>query len=166
MTAPALTLDPESRLAGDDHDALRLWLRLFTCTTMIERVVDSTLRRDFASSLPRFDLLAQLYRCPDGLRMGELSARILTTGGNVTSLVAALEREGLVKRKTAPDDGRATLVRLTAVGRRHFTAMARAHERLIAGLFDGLSVAERRTLHASLGTLKQRFRQRTSTDIR
>ena len=158
MTAPAITLDPETRLDRDDHEALRLWLRLFTCTTMIERVVDSTLRRDFASTLPRFDLLAQLFRCPDGLRMGELSARILTTGGNVTSLVAALEREGLVRRRPAPDDGRATLVRLTAAGRRHFTAMARAHERLISGLFDGLSATERRALHAALGTLKLRFR--------
>ncbi|MEX2181530.1 MAG: MarR family transcriptional regulator [Gemmatimonadaceae bacterium] len=163
MTAPATTTDPETRLDRDDHEALRLWLRLFTCTTMIERVVDSTLRRDFASTLPRFDLLAQLFRSPDGLRMGELSARILTTGGNVTSLVAALEREGLVKRRPAPDDGRATLVRLTAAGRRHFTTMARAHERLIAGLFDGLSATERRALHAALGTLKQRFRPSRDT---
>lgn len=158
MTAPALQRDPETRLAGDDHEALRLWLRLFTCTTMVERVVDSALKREFASSLARFDLLAQLYRSPEGLRMGELSERILTTGGNVTWLVAALEREGLVKRRTAPDDGRATLVRLSALGRRRFSTMARAHEKLIRDLFDGLSVTERRALHAALGTLKQRFR--------
>lgn len=158
MIATALRRDPETRLAGDDHEALRLWLRLFTCTTMIERVVDSALKREFASSLPRFDLLAQLHRSPDGLRMGELSERILTTGGNVTWLVAALEREGLVKRRTAPDDGRATLVRLSALGRRRFAAMARAHEEIIIDLFAGLSTAERRALHAALGTLKQRFR--------
>ena len=127
-TATAVRRDPETRLATDDHEALRLWLRLFTCTTMVERVVDGMLKREFASSLPRFDLLAQLYRAPSGLRMGELSERILTTGGNVTWLVAALEREGLVKRRTAPDDGRATLVRLSAVGRRRFAAMARAHD--------------------------------------
>ncbi len=163
MTAPALPRDPESRLAGDDHGALRLWLRLFTCTTMVERVVDSALKREFASSLPRFDLLAQLHRAPDGLRMGELSERILATNGNVTWLVAALEGEGLVRRRTAPDDRRATLVRLTPAGRRHFTAMARAHERLVADLFDGLSAAERRTLHSALGTLKQRFRPTRET---
>jgi DNA-binding MarR family transcriptional regulator len=158
MITAAVRRDPETRLAGDDHEALRLWLRLFTCTTMVERVVDSALKREFASSLPRFDLLAQLYRVPAGLRMGELSERILTTGGNVTWLVAALEREGLVKRRTAPDDGRATLVRLSALGRRRFAAMARAHEAIIVELFDGLSVAERRVLHATLGTLKQRVR--------
>ena len=91
MTGAALRqLDPESSLAQDDHEALRLWLRLFTTTTMVERVVDSTLKREFGSSLPRFDLLSQLYRAPDGLRMGELSERILVTNGNVTWLVAAL----------------------------------------------------------------------------
>lgn len=159
MTLTALRhADPEAHLARDDHEALRLWLRLFTCTTMVERVVDRTLKREFASSLPRFDLLAQLHRAPAGLRMGELSARILVTNGNVTWLVAALEGEGLVRRRTASDDRRATIVRLTAAGRRHFEAMARAHERLIAGLLDGLSAAERRALYAALGTLKQRFR--------
>ena len=76
-----------------DHESLRLWLRLFTTTTLVERQLDSALKREFSSTLPRFDLLAQLERAPDGLRMGELSERILTTGGNVTWLVRALEAE-------------------------------------------------------------------------
>ena len=78
--------DLETNLVQEDHEALRLWLRLFTCTTLVERVVDSALKKDFASSLPRFDLLSQLHRAPDGLRMGELSrARALLgewRGGN------------------------------------------------------------------------------------
>ncbi len=150
--------DPETRLHGEDHEALRLWLRLFTCTTMVERVVDGSLKREFRSSLPRFDLLAQLYRHPDGLRMGELSERILTTNGNVTWLVAALEEEGLVRRRVAPDDRRAVVVRLTAAGRRHFSAMARAHEALIIRLFAGLTATERRSMHTLLGTVKQHLR--------
>lgn len=162
MTLPGF--DPESRLARDDHEALRLWLRLFTCTTMVERRVDQLLKREFGSSLPRFDLLAQLERAPHGLRMGELSQRTLATGGNVTFLVAALEREGLVSRRVAPEDRRAVVVRLTAAGRRHFATMARAHERLIVSLFDGLGPAERRTLHALLGTLKQRVRPPDAKD--
>ena len=156
--------DPESALARDDHEALRLWLRLFTTTTMVERVVDSSLKREFGSSLPRFDLLAQLHRAPDGLRMGELSERILVTNGNVTWLVAALEREGFVKRRPDSADRRATVVRLTATGRRHFETMAQAHEALIADLFAGLSPVERRALHSALGSLKSRFRP--SEDVR
>lgn len=156
MSVPML--DPETRLQGDDHEALRLWLRLFTCTTMVERTVDQMLKREFGSSLARFDVLAQLDRASDGLRMSELSAATLTTGGNVTWLVAALEREGLVRRRTAPHDRRATIVRLTAAGRRHFATMARRHEALIARLFGGLSAAERRAMHALLGTVKQHLR--------
>lgn len=156
-------IDPETRLQGEDHDALRLWLRLFTCTTMVERKVDGMLKRECGSSLPRFDLLAQLYRAEDGLRMGELSERILTTNGNVTWLVAALEREGLVRRRTAPHDRRAVVVRLTAAGRRQFTAMARAHEALIIKLFAGLTATERHSLHALLGTAKQHLRHLRDT---
>lgn len=156
MTLPAL--DPETRLQGDDHEALRLWLRLFTCTTMVERTVDQMLKREFGSSLARFDVLAQLHRAPDGLRMGELSAATLTSNGNVTWLVAALEADGHVKRRTATDDRRATVVRLTATGRRHFTTMAREHEALIARLFENLGAADRRTMHALLGSVKQHLR--------
>ena len=156
MTLPLL--DPETRLKGDDHEALRLWLRLFTCTTMVERSVDQMLKREFGSSLARFDVLAQLHRATGGLRMGELSEATLTTNGNVTWLIAALEAEGHVRRRTAPDDRRATVVRLTASGRRHFTTMAREHEALIARLFAGLTAAERRTMHTLLGTVKQHLR--------
>ncbi len=148
-------------MTTDDHDALRLWLRLFSTTTMIERTLGSALKREFGSSLPRFDLLAQLDRAPSGLRMGELSDRILTTGGNVTWLVRALETDGMVTRRIAPDDKRAAVVTLTAAGRRHFAAMARAHERWVTSMFASLSSADRRALHARLGTVKDQLRSAT-----
>lgn len=158
MTA-TLTADPEVALTQGDHASLRLWLRLYTCATMVERTLDAALKREFGSSLPRFDLLAQLHRAPKGLRMGELSERILTTGGNVTWLVSALAREGLVQRRADITDRRAAVVRLTAAGRRHFLAMATAHETLISQLLGGLTASERRTLYALLGTVKQHLRQ-------
>jgi DNA-binding MarR family transcriptional regulator len=141
-----------------EHEALRLWLRLFTCSTMVAQHVGSALKREFGSSLPRFDLLSQLYRRPDGLRMGELSELTLTTGGNITWLVRALESEGLVTRRVVATDRRAALVRLTPAGRRHFAAMARAHERWIISLFSSLSPAEQRTLHDLLAVVKHRLR--------
>jgi DNA-binding MarR family transcriptional regulator len=148
-----------SRVAeATEHDALRLWLRLFSCSTMIAQHVGSALKREFGSSLPRFDLLAQLDRSPDGLRMGELSERTLTTGGNVTWLVRALEAEGLVRRRVADSDRRAAVVRLTPAGRRHFAMMARAHERWIIAMFSSLTATERRSLYALLGMVKRGFR--------
>lgn len=145
------------------QDALRLWLRLFTTTTLIERELDRALKREFGSTLPRFDLLAQLERAPEGLRMGELSERILTTGGNVTWLVRALEADKLVTRRVSPTDKRAAVVRLTAAGKRHFAAMARAHERWIADIFTALPAADRRAMHARLGVVKDRIRSPRTT---
>lgn len=157
-------LDPETRLHGDDHEALRLWLRIFTCARTVERTVDQMLKREFDSSLARFDVLAQLERAPDGLRMGELSERTLTTNGNATWLVAALERDGLVRRRVAPDDGRAVLVRLTAAGRRHFATMAKRHEALIVRCFAGLSAEERRTVHSLLGGVRDHLKQHVRSE--
>ena len=145
-------------MSTTDQESLRLWLRLFTTTTLVERQLDSALKREFSSTLPRFDLLAQLERAPDGLRMGELSERILTTGGNVTWLVRALEAEKLVTRRVSPADKRAAIVKLTAAGKRQFAAMAQAHERWIADIFADLSPDDRRALHSRLGVVKDRVR--------
>jgi DNA-binding MarR family transcriptional regulator len=152
--APTAHEGPESRLAPGDHELLRLWLRLFTCTSMIERILGSRLKKEFGSTLPRFDLLAQLERVPDGLRMQELSSRLLVTGGNVTWLVGSLVREGFVTRRRAADDGRSAIVKLTAAGRRYFMRMARAHGEWVAELLQDVPAAERDRLNAMLGVIK------------
>ncbi|MEO8487573.1 MAG: MarR family transcriptional regulator [Betaproteobacteria bacterium] len=150
--------DLESRAHGEHHDALRLWLRLLTCTTMVERAVKRRLRERFAITLARFDLLAQLERAPSGLRMGELSRRLMVTNGNVTGLTAQLVRERLVERLPVPRDRRASIVRLTRAGRRAFDAMAAEHERWIVAMTADMDPADRRRLHALLGTLKASVR--------
>ncbi|MBI1771966.1 MAG: MarR family transcriptional regulator, partial [Burkholderiales bacterium] len=90
--------DMESRLTQDDHQSLRLWLRMLSCTVMIEGEIRSRLRSEFGITLPRFDLMAQLERHPEGLRMGELSKRMMVTGGNITGITDQLEQEKLVTR--------------------------------------------------------------------
>jgi DNA-binding MarR family transcriptional regulator len=146
--------DPETRLHDAHHQSLRLWLRLLTCTLTIERRVRAQLREQFAITLPRFDLMAQLERHPQGLKMGELSRRLMVTSGNVTGLTDQLAAEGLVERTPILADRRAYLVRLTPKGKHAFDAMAAAHERWIVDLFSGLSEAECGKLHALLGQLK------------
>jgi DNA-binding MarR family transcriptional regulator len=146
--------DRESRLHDDHHDALRLWLRLLTCTMLIEGRVRARLRERFATTLPRFDLMAQLERNPDGLRMGELSRRLMVTGGNVTGITTALVAEGLVERRAIAGDRRAHAVRLTPAGKRAFDAMAAEHERWVEEMVGGLGAADRERLYALLGKLK------------
>jgi DNA-binding MarR family transcriptional regulator len=151
-------IDPESRLRDAHHDALRLWLRLFTCTELVEREIRVRLRRVFNTTLPRFDLLAQLERNPEGLKMGELSQRLMVTGGNITGLTDQLVREGLVRRQPISGDRRASAVQLTAKGKRAFDAMASVHEQWVIELFAELTVAERRSLYALLGRAKAAVR--------
>jgi DNA-binding MarR family transcriptional regulator len=152
--AVALAKDPESRLRDDHHDALRLWLRLLTCTMLIERDIKAKLRERFGMTLPRFDLMAQLERHPEGLRMNELSRRLMVTGGNVTSLTDQLVAEGLVERSGVPNDRRAYAIRLTAAGRESFRGMAAEHERWVIDLVSGLPAADRDRLYVLLGRLK------------
>jgi DNA-binding MarR family transcriptional regulator len=151
----AACADHETRVDDGDHMALRLWLRLLSCTNRIEAPLRSRLRERFGGSLPRFDLMAQLDRHPDGLKMRELSERLMVTGGNVTGLTDRLVAEGLVERRDDPDDRRACTVRLTREGRRQFRFMAREHERWVATLFDGLDAGAQAELFRLLGLLKR-----------
>ena len=150
--------DPETRLHDEHHESLRLWLRLLTCTMTIEGRVRARLRDRFAITLPRFDLMAQLERHPQGLKMGELSRRLMVTSGNVTGLTDQLVDEGLVERRPIPADRRAFLVRLTAKGKRAFDAMAAEHESWVVAMFAALSAREREDLHRLLGRLKSTLR--------
>lgn len=151
-------LDVESRLTEDNHQSLRLWLRMLSCANLVEAEIRTRLRTEFGITLPRFDLMAQLDRHPEGLRMGELSRRLMVTGGSITGITDQLEQEGLVVRDPVPDDRRAYSVRLTPSGRRAFKRMASVHEGWITELMGGLSGAERSTLYELLSTLKAGLR--------
>lgn len=155
MTDLATATDRESALAGDTKLELKVWLRLLTCTTLIERKVRRKLRERFDTTIARFDLLSQLDRAPKGLTMGELSSRLMVTNGNVTGLTDALLREGLVSRAPEPGDRRSLRIRLTHAGKHFFDAMTPVHERWIDGLMTGLTRAEMAHLLELLGRLKQ-----------
>ena len=128
-------MDLEARAHSEHPEELRLWLRLLTCTQLVEKQVRTALREQFDTTLPRFDLMAQLERAPDGLRMNELSRRMMVTGGNVTGITDQLVAEGQVER------------------------IARAHEGWIVESFAGLDGREITQLHRLLGKVKSRFQE-------
>jgi DNA-binding MarR family transcriptional regulator len=147
-------MDMEARAHSEHPEALRLWLRLLTCTQLVEKQVRTLLRERFDTTLPRFDLMAQLERAPTGLKMNELSRRMMVTGGNVTGITDQLVTEGLVERIDVEGDRRAYRVRLTAKGRKLFHEMARQHESWIVEAFAGLSEKDLSALHKLLGKVK------------
>ena len=149
-----MLVDVETRVTEADHQALRLWLRLLSCHLRIENQIRARLRENFATTLARFDLMAQLERHAEGLRMSDLSRSLMVTGGNVTGIADQLEREKLVVRVLDRNDRRAIRVRLTPAGLARFREMAAQHERWILELFGGLNEQEKRTLYALLHKLK------------
>ncbi|TFZ06549.1 MarR family transcriptional regulator [Ramlibacter henchirensis] len=154
-------MDMEARAHSEHPEALRLWLRLLTCTQLVEKQLRSRLRERFDTTLPRFDLMAQLERAPDGLKMNELSRRMMVTGGNVTGITDQLVQEGLVDRVDVEGDRRAYRVRLTPRGRKLFHDMAQQHEEWIVEAFSALSDKDVATLHRLLGKVKDHAQPRT-----
>ena len=148
-------LDLASRLTQDHHQSLKLWLRMLSCTVRIENEIRSRLRTTFGITLPRFDLMAQLERHPEGLRMGELSRRMMVTGGNITGITDQLEQEALVVRVPDPKDRRVYSVRLTEAGRTAFAEMAQVHESWIADLLKDIEPDDKTRLIALLSQMKQ-----------
>jgi DNA-binding MarR family transcriptional regulator len=144
----------EARLRSDDHQALKLWLRMLACTTQVETEIRKRLRAGFGISLARFDYMAQLHRHPAGLKMNTLSRYLMVTGGNITGLTDELEREALVAREADPGDRRAFRLRLTARGRAVFERMASEHEQWVIELFEALGSKEKLDLNMTLAKLR------------
>ena len=149
------------RQRPEAHIELRIWLRLFGMATRIERLLAARLRREFKTSMSRFDLLAQLQRSAGGLSMSELSAKVMVSNGAITGLVDKLDAEGLVWRQSHPADRRAMLVKLTPRGRRNFLKMADRHEDWVIELLGKLPTPLKRGLHDHLAAAKHRLEANT-----
>ncbi|HRK25359.1 MAG TPA: MarR family transcriptional regulator [Beijerinckiaceae bacterium] len=139
----------------DQKRELRLWLRLLTCANLIESEIRQRLRIDYDMTLPRFDLMAQLYREPDGLRLSDLSKRMMVSNGNLTALVDRLIADGYVSRTTDTNDRRAAVVQLTKAGTLIFSQLAEAHEGWLRALMGDLSPVQIQSLTQDLAQLKR-----------
>jgi DNA-binding MarR family transcriptional regulator len=127
---------------ANSKQRLRLWLRLLRATRFVEGELRERLRRDFDATLPRFDVLAALYRVENGMTMTELSRFLMVSNGNVTGIVDRLVQEGLIVRIPDKNDRRATFVRLTPKGLTAFTEMAEAHEGWVDGMLSEITAEE------------------------
>ena len=161
-------LDSETKAVEtpEDHgDALRLWLRLLTCANLIEGEVRSRLRERFDVTLPRFDLMAQLDKAPDGMTLSDVSKRMMVSNGNVTGLVERLVESGHLDRRTSEQDRRVQVIRLTKLGRAEFRKMAAEHETWIAEIFSDLGDKDLRELMRLLAKIKASARKAAESRI-
>lgn len=133
---------------------VRVWLRLLSCSTIIEKRLRRRFVDQFGTTLPRFDVMAMLDRYPDGITMGELSRALLVSNGNITSLIRQLEAQCLVVSRPAPEDGRSSIVTLTEHGRSFFDELASAHHLWINYMFAQMGNEDLTALHLLLAKLK------------
>jgi DNA-binding MarR family transcriptional regulator len=167
-TAPLLDherIGHEHRITSDDHQSLKVWLRLLSCSTQVETVIRKRLRAEAGITLARFDFMAQLHRHPDGLTMSVLSRYLMVTGGNVTGLADELEKENLVERIADPLDRRTSRVSLTRKGRKLFDRLAAEHESWIVAMFGGMAKAEMTQLYDLLGRLRVQLAAQPTLDL-
>lgn len=150
-------LDAEFRGTDQDNQSLRLWLRLLTCTNLIETKLRNHLRLEFGCTLPRFDLLAQLERHPQGLSMGELSQLMMVSAGNVTGISNQLEKEGLITRKVSNKDRRSFSLSLTPQGKEQVAKMMLSYQSCLSDIFTQISKEGTETTIDMLGQLKQKI---------
>jgi DNA-binding MarR family transcriptional regulator len=129
---------------------LRLWLRLLQSTRKIETELRERLRVNFSVTLPRFDVLAALYRKPEGMLMSELSRFLMVSNGNVTGIIDRLVADGMVARAQRDGDRRTSIVKLTNKGVLDFELMALAHEEWVSELLAEFSSKDAESLSTML----------------
>ena len=146
MVSAPLRVRPEA----DSKARLRLWIRLFRASRLIEGVARERLKSQFKATLPRFDVLAALYRQPDGMLMSEISRYLMVSNGNVTGIVDRLVSDGFAVRSQRNGDRRTSFISLTREGRAFFADMAATHEKWIDELLGGISARDADALAAKL----------------
>ncbi|MCZ8079184.1 MAG: MarR family transcriptional regulator [Rhodobacteraceae bacterium] len=121
---------------------LKMWIRLLGVTRMAESDLREFLRLQHQTTLPRFDVMAALYRRREGVTMSELSRMLLVSNGNATTVVDRLEKDGLVRRTPSEVDRRTVYVALTPEGLAQFEVLAAGHETEVSRRFANLSEAD------------------------
>lgn len=138
-----------------EKEGLRLWLRIVSCSQMVEQEIRTLLRDKFDTTLPRFELLSALDRVPDGLSMGELSSWLMVTKGNVTGIAERLSEDGFIKRNPTPTDRRSFCVTLTPKGKKVYKEMEEQYESLLDKLFSGVSLDDSDMFTGVLAKVKE-----------
>ena len=155
--APAAAAAHKDNATIERKARLRLWIRLLRASRFIEGVTRERFKVQFKMTLPRFDVMAALYRKPDGMLMSEIARFLIVSNGNVTGIVDRLVAEGLVARSQRNGDRRTSFITLTRRGRAAFAAMATAHEHWIDELLGGVSARDAEQLSAKLKSFRSEW---------
>ena len=123
---------------------LDTFIKLTRCTsTVIARLSARNTIGDLTFS--QFAVLEALYHL-GAMNQGEVSAKVLKSGSNITTVIDNLERDGLVRRERDEKDRRVVYVDITEAGRRKIEAVLPGHVAALVDEFSVLSPSEQETL--------------------
>lgn len=122
---------------ADDRNPVAAWQAVLRAQNRALRAIEQDLQDQGLIPLSWYDVLLELNAAPGRqLRMQDLAARVVLSRTRVSRLVSELERVGYLERVPDPDDGRATLARITPEGR---AARRRAAPAYLAGIEEHFS---------------------------
>ncbi len=157
-----MSADPGSAISKKSHskEALRLWLRLLACESMMEQYIRTKLRHEFGITLPQFDVLAELDHVGKPQTMTELSTQLMVSNGNITGVVDRLVRDAYVERLPSPGDRRVQLIALSVKGEKEFKNMAFQHEQWVADAFRELDIDDIQQITLLLSTANDKLKNK------
>jgi len=126
---------------------------LYETTQQLRNFVEARLRTSGAS-VARLRTMRMLARAEQPLRMRDLSEMTGVAARTTTSIVDALERDGLVERVRHPHDRRAFLLRLTEAGLRCHDEAEEVDRLALAEATAALSDSDRDQLRALLSRIR------------
>ena len=123
---------------------LDTFIKLTRCTnSVLGRLADRNTVGDLTWS--QFAVLEALYHLGP-MTQGEVSAKVLKSGSNITTVIDNLERDGLVRRERDATDRRVIHVHLTDKGSQKIEAVLPGHVAALVEEFSVLSPKEQETL--------------------
>jgi DNA-binding MarR family transcriptional regulator len=135
-------------------DLLDLFHQLVRFETELWNAVDARLRADFDLSLSRLEPMQVIARHPS-CRVNDIAEELSITIGGTSKLVDRIEAAGYCVRRANPDDGRSSVIELTALGRRVLTNAAKAFEdELETRIGSAVSARSLRQLYSTIVKLR------------
>jgi len=123
---------------------LDTFIKLTRCTnSVLARLAERNTVGDLTWS--QFAVLEALYHLGH-MTQGEISAKVLKSGSNMTTVIDNLERDGLVRRERDAKDRRVIHVHLTEAGTGKIEAVLPGHVAALVDEFSILSAKEQEAL--------------------
>ncbi len=148
----------EANLSRRQKAETRFWLQILNVHHLIYNDLNARLVNEAGLSIAKFDVMAQLYRYPEGISMGALSKKLKVTNGNVSGLVTRLEADGYVKRSVEPNDRRSFRASITAEGKTVFENAVAKHQTEISKKLSGIALRDIEEMTVSLKQITDQIR--------